>query len=146
LKIVLDVGGLTALLLTAGGIGTGGIGTGSIGTGSIGTSSIGTGSIGTGGIGTGGIGTGGIGTGGIGTGGIGTGGIGTGSVLCQLTSRCRSAALVTKDKGAERQERDSNDTRKSWYEAFVFSPPRHKCTRCEDKTSDSHPLMEALVS
>jgi hypothetical protein len=136
LKIVLDVGGLTALLLTAGGIGTGGIGTGSIGTGSIGTSSIGTGSIG----------TGGIGTGGIGTGGIGTGGIGTGSVLCQLTSRCRSAALVTKDKGAERQERDSNDTRKSWYEAFVFSPPRHKCTCCEDKTSDSHPLMEALVS
>jgi len=120
LKTFLDVHGLTALLLTAGS--TGSIGTGSIGTGSIGTGNIGTGSI------------------------IGTGNIGTGSVLCQLTFRCRSAALVTKDEGAERQERDSNDTRKSWYEAFVFSPSRHKCTRCEDEAKYSHPLMESLVS
>jgi hypothetical protein len=126
LKPFLDVHGLTALLLTAGSVGTGSIGTGSIGTGSIGTGNIGTGNIG--------------------TGNIGTGNIGTGSVLCQLTFRCRSAALVTKDEGAERQERDSNDTRKSWYEAFVFSPSRHKCTRGEDEAKYSHPLMESLVS
>ena len=92
------------------------------------------------------IGTGSIGTGSISTGSISTGSISTGSVLCQLTFRCRSAALVTKDEGAERQERDSNDARKGWYEASVFSPSRYKCTRCEDEAKYSHPLMEALMS
>ena len=77
---------------------------------------------------------------------IGTGSIGTGSVLCQLTPGCRSAALVSKHESAERQERDSNDARKGWYEAFVFSPSRHECTRCEDEAKYSHPLMEALMS
>ena len=87
-----------------------------------------------------------IGTGSIGTGSIGTGSIGTGSVLCQLTPGCRSAALVSKHERAEGKERDSNDARKSWYEAFVFSPSRHECTRCEDEAKYSHPLMEALMS
>jgi hypothetical protein len=116
LKTFLDVRGLTAFLLTAGSIGTGSIGTGSIGTGSIGTGSISTGSI------------------------------STGSVLCQLTPGCRSAALVSKHERAEGKERDSNDARKSWYEAFVFSPSRYKCTRCEDEANYSHPLMEAFMS
>ena len=116
LKTFLDVRGLTAFLLTAGRIGTGSIGTGSIGTGSISTGSISTGSI------------------------------STGSVLCQLTPGCRSAALVSEHERAEGKERDSNDARKGWYEAFVFSPSRHECTRCEDEAKYSHPLMEALMS
>ena len=87
-----------------------------------------------------------IGTGSIGTGSIGTGSIGTGSVLCQLTPGCRSAALVSKHERAEGKERDSNDARKGWYEAFVFSPSRYKCTRCEDEANYSHPLMEAFMS
>ena len=74
------------------------------------------------------------------------GSIGTGSVLCQLTPGCRSAALVSKHERAEGKERDSNDARKGWYEAFVFSPSRHECTRCEDEAKYSHPLMEALMS
>ena len=74
------------------------------------------------------------------------GSIGTGSVLCQLTPGCRSAALVSKHERAEGKERDSNDARKSWYEAFVFSPSRYKCTRCEDEANYSHPLMEAFMS
>ena len=126
LKTFLDVRGLTTFLLTAGSIGTGSIGTGSISTGSISTGSISTGSIG--------------------TGSIGTGSIGTGSVLCQLTPGCRSAALVSEHERAEGKERDSNDARKGWYEAFVFSPSRHECTRCEDEAKYSHPLMEALMS
>ena len=77
---------------------------------------------------------------------IGTGSIGTGSVLCQLTPGCRSAALVSEHERAEGKERDSNDARKGWYEAFVFSPSRHECTRCEDEAKYSHPLMEALMS
>ncbi len=92
------------------------------------------------------IGTGSIGTGSIGTGSIGTGSISTGSVLCQLTPGCRSAALVSEHERAEGKERDSNDARKGWYEAFVFSPSRHECTRCEDEAKYSHPLMEALMS
>ena len=87
-----------------------------------------------------------IGTGSIGTGSIGTGSISTGSVLCQLTPGCRSAALVSEHERAEGKERDSNDARKSWYEAFVFSPSRHECTRCEDEANYSHPLMEAFMS
>ena len=82
----------------------------------------------------------------IGTGSIGTGSISTGSVLCQLTPGCRSAALVSEHERAEGKERDSNDARKGWYEAFVFSPSRHECTRCEDEAKYSHPLMEALMS
>ena len=92
------------------------------------------------------ISTGSISTGSISTGSIGTGSIGTGSVLCQLTPGCRSAALVSKHERAEGKERDSNDARKSWYEAFVFSPSRYKCTRCEDEANYSHPLMEAFMS
>ena len=82
----------------------------------------------------------------IGTGSISTGSISTGSVLCQLTPGCRSAALVSEHERAEGKERDSNDARKGWYEAFVFSPSRHECTRCEDEAKYSHPLMEALMS
>ena len=87
-----------------------------------------------------------ISTGSISTGSIGTGSISTGSVLCQLTPGCRSAALVSEHERAEGKERDSNDARKGWYEAFVFSPSRHECTRCEDEAKYSHPLMEALMS